>query len=145
MTKKRIIVICTANSARSQMSEGFFRHYGENFLEIFSAGIHPSYVHHVAIDVMLEKGINIKDHTSDSINKYYNDSFDYVITVCDSAQERCPMFPNTAHQIHIGFADPSSGADDEDSLYDGFRSIRDQIEECVIEFLKDKGWYQPSS
>jgi arsenate reductase len=145
MKKNRIIVICTANSARSQIAEGFFRGYADDSLEVFSAGTFPSSVHPVAIEVMQEKGIDISKHTSNSVHEYVEEFFDYVITVCDSAKENCPVFYNASHQIHTGFIDPVSAAGNDKTIQEGFRIVRDMIEKSVIAFLKEHKWFRESS
>lgn len=140
MEKKRIIVICTGNSCRSQMAEGFIRHYGNENLDIFSAGTHPSYVHPLAISVMLEKGIDISSHTSESVNTYVDQPFDFVITVCDSARERCPVFTNGREKYHWGFDDPTANIDNDITASDSFRKVRDTIGKTILNFLEGKGW-----
>lgn len=140
MEKKQIIVICTGNSCRSQMAEGFFRHYGNENLEIFSAGTHPSYVHPLAISVMQEKGIDISSHHSDSVQKYVDQPFDFVITVCDSAREKCPVFTNGKEKHHWGFDDPTANMNSDSTGYEGFRKVRDKIGQTIYDFLEHNGW-----
>lgn len=142
MKKTRILVICTANSARSQIAEGFFRHYGDDTLEVFSAGTFPSFVHPLAIEVMQEKDIDISLHTSNSVQEYVEEIFDYVITVCDSAKENCPVFYNASHQIHTGLTDPVSAAGYDKTIREGFCIVRGKIEMSVIAFLKEHKWFR---
>lgn len=109
--RPRILVLCTHNSARSQMAEGLFRHLGKGQLEVFSAGTEPSRVNPDAIVAMNQRGIDISAHTSDHVEHYLDQRFDYVITVCDSARETCPVFPHETETIHWSFADPSAVQD----------------------------------
>lgn len=132
----KILIICTGNSCRSQMAEGFFKHYKKDW-EIYSAGISPKGLNPIAIDVMLEKGIDISNQTSDGINKYINSKFDYVITVCDRAKESCPIFPNAKTNLHWGFTDPADAVGTSKEKITKFREVRNQIEEKIIQFLKD--------
>ncbi|MCL4385961.1 MAG: arsenate reductase ArsC [Cyanobacteria bacterium] len=134
MTKK-ILIICTGNSCRSQMAEGFFKHYRKDW-EIYSAGITPKGLNPLAVKVMLEKGIDISRQTSDNIKKYSNEKFDYVITVCDKAKESCPIFPNTNKILHWSFPDPAETTGTIEEKTNKFRQVRNQIEEKIIEFLK---------
>lgn len=134
MTKK-ILIICTGNSCRSQMAEGFFKHYRKDW-EIYSAGISPKGLNPLAVKVMLEKGINISKQTSDNIEKYSNGKFDFVITVCDKAKESCPIFPNTNKTLHWSFPDPAETVGTFEEKINKFREVRNQIEEKIIEFLK---------
>src|SRR5438105_7608127 len=104
--KKRVLFLCTGNSARSQMAEGLLRHHAGDRFEVFSAGTHPKGLHPQSIEAMEEVGIDISDQTSKDVSIYANDHFDYVITVCDRAKQRCPIFPG-AEPIHWGFDDPA--------------------------------------
>ena len=152
MEKKRFIVICTGNSCRSQMAEGLFRKYGNGKIDVYSAGTHPSFVHPRAISVMQEMGIDISGHLSEGVNQYVNDPFDYVITVCDIANERCPVFSNGKERLHWGFDDPTaSGAGPEktgageSAVMKSFRRVRDQIGKTIYEFLNEKSLLDSSS
>jgi arsenate reductase len=115
----RILILCTGNSARSQMAEGLLRHQAGDRFDVFSAGTNPSKVRPEAIAVMKEIGIDISGHRSKSVDEFLGQEFDYVITVCDHANEICPVFPGKTQRLHWSFEDPT----DEDS----FRKIRDQI------------------
>lgn len=132
----KILVICTGNSARSQIAEGFFKHYKRDW-EIYSAGISPKGLNPLAAEVMAEKGIDISNQTSDSIDKYINDKFDYVITVCDKAKETCPIFLNAKTSLHWSFADPADTIGNCEEKIKKFRDIRNQIEEKIIQFLDE--------
>ena len=132
----KILIICTGNSCRSQIAEGFFKHYKKDW-EIYSAGISPKGLNSLAIDVMLENGIDISNQTSDRIDKYINSKFDYVITVCDKAKETCPVFTNAKTSLHWGFADPDDTIGSYEEKINKFRDVRNQIEEKITQFLKE--------
>ena len=136
--KKKILFVCTGNSCRSQIAEGYMRHYFGDAFEVFSAGLLPSHVNPKAIQVMKEVEIDISSHTSDSINDYLNTSFDYVITVCDDANESCPVFTGEVkNRLHWGFEDPSFAQGTEDEILDKFREARDLIAEKIKNYFKD--------
>jgi arsenate reductase len=128
MTKLRVLILCTGNSARSQIAEGLLRALAGDRMVIFSAGTRPSVVNRIAIETMAERGIDISHHRSKSLNEYLDDPFDYVITVCDQAAETCPIFPGQAKRIHWSFPDPAAvtGSVGERALV--FRHVRDDIE-----------------
>jgi len=123
----RILILCTGNSARSQMAEGLLRHDGGPNYEVVSAGIHPSHVRPEAIQVMRELGIDISAHRSKSVEEFTGQHFDYVITVCDNANESCPVFPATTKRIHWGVADPAAVQGSEEQRLAAFRRTRDQL------------------
>ena len=124
---KRLLVLCTGNSARSQMAEGLFRHAGGPGWEIFSAGTTPSRVRPEAIAVMREIGIDISGQRSKSVDEFAGQPFDFVVTVCDNARDNCPVFPGPAKRLHWSFEDPAAVSGDEHTRLDAFRRIRDQI------------------
>lgn len=126
------------------MAEGFIRYFGNENLEIFSAGTHPSFVHPLAISVMLEKGIDISSHRSESVEKYVDQLFDYVITVCDSARERCPVFTKGGEKYHWGIDDPTANIDNDSTASEAFRTVRDKISRTIYKFLDDKKWLKTS-
>lgn len=126
--KQRVIFICTHNSARSQMAEGLLRHLAGERYEVFSAGTQATRVNPLAIKAMAEKGIDISQHTSDHIDNYMRLEFDYVVTVCDNANESCPYFPANKTKWHWSFEDPSAATGTEEERLAKFRAIRDQIE-----------------
>lgn len=127
MEKARVLFICTHNSARSQMAEGYLKkRYGEYF-EAYSAGTEPTSVHPLAVRVMREMGIDISEHRSKSVREFLNHHFDLVITVCDSAREACPFFPGAKKYIHAGFPDPAIIEGTEEEKLAAFREVRDQI------------------
>lgn len=125
--KKSILVLCTGNSARSQMAEGLLRDvFGDRF-EVFSAGTNPSIVRPEAIKAMAEIGIDISSHRSKSVDEFADQEIDYVLTVCDNAKENCPYFPARTRLIHHAFADPAEIEGSEEIRLDAFRSVRDEI------------------
>ena len=135
---KRILVLCTGNSARSQMGEGLFRHDGRGAYEVESAGTKPGHVRPEAIAVMKELGIDISGHRSKSVNEFEGQSFDYVVTVCDNARDKCPVFPAGTERIHWSFEDPAAVQGTEEERLAAFRRIRDQIQERVVQFFQER-------
>jgi arsenate reductase (thioredoxin) len=133
--KKRVLFLCTGNSARSQIAEGLLRHLAGDHFEVFSAGTLPSYVRAHAIAVMNEIGIDISDHVSKSLNEFLNTPFDYVITVCDHAGQRCPAFPGPAKRIHWSIEDPV-GFGPEEAELDAFRTARDELQKRLRAFIE---------
>lgn len=133
--KKRVLILCTGNSARSQMAEGLLRHNGGNKFEVESAGVKASFVRPLAIKAMREIGIDISKHRSKSVDEFIGQNFDYVITVCDSAQERCPVFPAKTNRIHWSFDDPAEAKGNENQQLAVFRRVRDEIKEKLQEFI----------
>ena len=127
MNKKRVLFLCTHNSARSQMAEGLLRHEAGERFEVFSAGTHPSKVRPEAIAVMKEIGIDISGHRSKSVDEFAGPDLDMVITVCDNAKESCPVFPGPTERLHWPFEDPASVEGTEEQRQDAFRRVRDQI------------------
>lgn len=131
--KKRILFICTHNSARSQMAEGFIRYFYNNRYEASSGGTEPSGVNPYAIQVMEEVGVDISGHQSKSIKQFLDEEFDYVVTVCDQANEACPFFPGAKNTLHKGFQDPSLAEGTEEEILEVFRSVRDEIKKWIEE------------
>ncbi|HLA42093.1 MAG TPA: arsenate reductase ArsC [Aggregatilineales bacterium] len=124
--KQRVLILCTGNSARSQMAEAYLRSKAADRFEVHSAGSHPSgYVHEGAIQAMDELGLDISGHISKSMKQFINTRFDYVLTVCDNAAEECPIFPGKGKRIHHGFTDPAAAP--ENIRLDEFRRVRDEI------------------
>ena len=132
---KKILILCTGNSCRSQMAEGFLKAFDE-MLEVYSAGTKPSHeVHPKAIQVMQEVGIDLTKNKPESVNKYLNQEFDYVITVCGGAKESCPAFTGKVKsRLHIGFEDPADATGTTDEILAEFRKIRDEIEHDFFDF-----------
>jgi len=135
--KKKILVLCTGNSCRSQMAEGFLKSF-DNELEVYSAGTNPStQVHPKAIQVMKESGIDLSQNYPKTVDKFLNDSFDYVITVCDNAKETCPVFVGrVTNRLHVGFEDPAEATGTEKEILSVFRKVRDEIKKEFDEFYK---------
>lgn len=135
---KKTVIICTGNSCRSQMAEGWLRSFDER-LEIVSAGVKPELsMNRYAIKVMEEVGIDIKNHFPKSVNDYKDYDFDYIITVCDSAKTNCPVFSSkTARLIHLPFEDPADAKGSDEEIIEVYRRVRDQIRDKFYEFYKD--------
>jgi arsenate reductase len=127
MPKKSVLILCTGNSARSQMAEGLLRHLAGSRFEVFSAGTKPSTVRPEAIAAMQELGINISGQRSKSVDEFLAHPFDYVITVCDNAKETCPVFPAAAKRLHWPFTDPPGPESAEPERMAAFRQVRDQM------------------
>ena len=125
--KKRVLILCTGNSARSQMAEGLLRHDAGDRFEVASAGVNPTQVRPEAVAAMQEIGIDISGHRSKSVDEFTNQDFDCVITVCDNANEQCPVFPGKTQRIHWSFEDPAAAQGDQKERLDVFRRVRDQI------------------
>ena len=125
--KQRVLFICTHNSARSQMAEGLLRHLGNDRFEVFSAGTQATFVRPMAIQVMTELGIDIAYQVSKTLDRYLDQPFDDVITVCDTAAEACPVFPGAAHRRHWSFTDPSKATGSESEQLQVYRQVRDEI------------------
>jgi arsenate reductase len=135
---KKILILCTGNSCRSQMAEGFLKSFDNN-LEVFSAGTKPSsQVHPKAIQVMKEIGIDLSNNYPKHSDQFINESFDYVITVCDNAKESCPVFIGKGgKQLHIGFEDPADATGTEEVVLSVFRRIRDEIKRDFYKFYQN--------
>ena len=134
---KRILVLCTGNSCRSQIAEGYLQYFAKEKAEVYSAGIETHGVNPKAIETMKEDGIDISRHTSNNIDEYRNINFDFVITVCDNAKERCPFFPTTAKKFHQNFSDPAKAIGTEEEVIEQFRHVRQQIKDYCKEFVAD--------
>jgi arsenate reductase len=135
--KKRVLILCTGNSARSQMAEGLLRRMAGDRFEVLSAGVEPSHVRPQAIEAMREIGIDISGHRSKSVDEFAGEKFDYVITVCDNARQRCPVFPGKTERIHWSFDDPAKAEGDEETVLAVFRRVRDEIESRLREFVNN--------
>jgi arsenate reductase (thioredoxin) len=133
----RVLILCTANSARSQMAEGLLRELGGEKVEAFSAGSEPSRVNPYAIEAMAARGIDISSHRSKSLQEYIQQPFDYVITVCDNAAESCPLFPGKAQRIHWSFPDPAAVEGSHEDILASFVSVRDGLEAKFSGFVKN--------
>ncbi|MBP9190690.1 MAG: arsenate reductase ArsC [Chitinophagales bacterium] len=137
MIPKNILVLCTGNSCRSQIAEGYLRFFAKDNAVIYSAGIETHGVNPKAIATMLEDGIDISNHTSNHVDEYAKIPFDFVITVCDNAKEKCPYFPTSAIQFHHNFPDPAKAIGTEEEVKAEFRKVREQIKEYCKEFIEN--------
>jgi arsenate reductase len=134
--KKRVLILCTGNSARSQMAEGLLRHDGGARFAASSAGTRPGHVRPEAIAAMREVGIDISHHRSKSVDEMLGQEFDYVITVCDNARESCPVFPAQTKRLHWSFDDPAAATGDEPTRLAVFRRVRDEIRARLRQFIE---------
>lgn len=133
--KKKILVLCTGNSCRSQMAEGYLRHFVGEKAEIYSAGVETHGLNPKAVSIMNEDGIDISDHTSNHIDEYRDIDFDFVISVCDHAKESCPYFPTRAVKFHHNFPDPAKAQGNNDEIREQFRQSRELIKEYCRDFI----------
>ena len=133
--KKRILVLCVGNSCRSQIAEGYLRHFAQDKAEVFSAGVETHGVNPKAILVMKEDGIDISGHTSNHVDEYQNEKFHYVLTVCENGKDRCPYFPALEKQFHQNFPDPASAQGAPEEVLNEFRKVRDSIKEYSKQFV----------
>lgn len=127
--KKNVLVLCTGNSCRSQIAEGYLRYYHGEKAEVYSAGVETHGVNPRAIATMKEDGIDLSAHTSNHVDEYLSISFDLILTVCDHASERCPIFPGKAQRIHHNFTDPAKVIGTEEAIMAEFRRVREEIKE----------------
>lgn len=134
--KKKILVLCTGNSCRSQIAHGYLNKFAGYNADVFSAGVETHGVNPRAIATMLEDGIDISSHTSNNIDEYTDVDFDFIITVCDNAKERCPYFPSSAKKFHYNFPDPAKATGTEEEIMEQFRNIREQIKQYCENFVK---------
>ena len=134
--KQKVLILCTGNSARSQMAEGLLRSMAGERFEIASAGVSPSNVRPEAIEAMRETGVDISNHRSKSVDEFLGQEFDYVITVCDNANEQCPVFPGNTRRLHWSFDDPAAAKGDEEQRLAVFRRGRDEIRQRLQLFLR---------
>lgn len=134
---KKILVLCTGNSCRSQMAHGYLEKFGAGKFEVYSAGVETHGLNPRAVQVMAEDGFDISHHTSNHIDEYKNIEFDYVITVCDHAREVCPWFPAKAEMVHHSFPDPAKATGTEDDILNSFRVVRDIIKMYCENFVQN--------
>ena len=134
--RQRVLVLCTGNSARSQMAEGLLRHDAGDRFSVESAGTKPSIVRPEAIEVMKEVGIDIRSHRSKSVDEFAGQDFDYVLTVCDNAKESCPVFFGKATRVHHSFNDPATVEGSEEKRLAAFRQVRDELRSYLKSFPK---------
>lgn len=134
--RKRVLILCTGNSARSQMAEGLLRHLAGDRFEVMSAGVSPAQVRREAITAMEEIGIDISMHYSKSVDHFTGQEFDYVITVCDNANEQCPVFPGDTRRLHWSFDDPAKTSGTDEVRLAEFRRVRDEILQRLRSFVE---------
>ena len=137
MIVKKVLVLCTGNSCRSQIAEGYLRKFAGDKASIFSAGVETHGVNPKAISIMAEDGIDISGHTSNNIIEYQDIDFDFVITVCDNAKERCPYFPTGAKNFHYNFPDPGKATGSEQQVTEQFRTVREMIKTYSKNFVRE--------
>jgi arsenate reductase (thioredoxin) len=131
-----ILILCTGNSCRSQIAHGYLKSLTDNNkVKVFSAGVETHGVNPKAIDIMLEDQIDISNHTSNNIDEYFDINFNYIITVCDNAQERCPFFPSNAIKLHYNFPDPAKAIGTQEEILSQFREIREMIKDYCKKFI----------
>lgn len=136
--KKRVLFLCTHNSCRSQMAEGIVNHYLGDRFEALSAGTEATRVNPLAIRILAEVGIDISGHRSKVLDEFAGEKFDYVITLCGDANEKCPLFFGGVERMHMGFSDPSRATGTEDEILFEFRRVRDEIKTTLLEFFSGK-------
>jgi len=135
---KNILVLCTGNSCRSQMAHGYLEYFTDNRkVKIYSAGVETHGVNPKAILTMQEDGIDISNYTSNSIDEYFEVNFDFVITVCDNAKERCPYFPTQAKKFHYNFPDPAKATGTDEEILQEFKTVRQLIKEYCEKFVTE--------
>jgi arsenate reductase len=134
---KKILVLCTGNSCRSQIAHGYLNYFAANKAQVYSAGIETHGVNPKAIAIMKEDGIDISHHTSNNVDEYKNIDFDFVITVCDNAKENCPYFPTKAKKIHQNFPDPAKATGTEEQIMNEFRRVREMIKLYCQKFVTE--------
>jgi arsenate reductase len=139
---KNILVLCTGNSCRSQIAHGYLAAMTKGKANVYSAGVETHGVNPSAIRIMKEDGIDISNHTSNNITEYFAINFDYVITVCDNAKERCPYFPTKALKFHYNFPDPAKATGSDAEIMESFKQVREMIKGYCITFLKENDLYQ---
>lgn len=135
--KIKILVLCTGNSCRSQIAQGYLQNMLGEEAEVYSAGVETHGVNPRAINTMMEESIDISSHTSNHIDEYSEVDFDYVITVCDHARERCPYFPSLAQKFHQNFPDPAQATGSEEEIMSVFREVRDMIKQYCLQFISE--------
>ncbi len=137
MTVKKILVLCTGNSCRSQIADGYLKHFAGQKAEVYSAGVETHGVNPKAIAIMKEDGIDISQNTSNNVEEYRTIDFDFIITVCDNAKERCPYFPGEAQKFHYNFPDPAKATGTDEKVLNQFRVVRQMIKEYSQTFVQE--------
>lgn len=133
---KNVLVLCTGNSCRSQIAEGYLRYFAGDKIKVYSAGIETHGVNPRAVEIMKQDGVDISRHTSNNIDEYLDIKFDYIITVCDNAKESCPYFPSNGVKLHYNFPDPAKANGTEDEIMMEFRKVRDMIKAYIHDFAE---------
>jgi arsenate reductase len=136
--KEKVLFLCTANSCRSQMAEGITNHFMGDRIEAFSAGTEASFVNPRAVEVLQEIGIDISGHRSKNTDEFLGQKFNYTITLCGDARDRCPLFPGSGERVHIGFADPAKAVGTEEEIMAVFRRVRDEIKDTLLAYFAPK-------
>ena len=134
---KKILVLCTGNSCRSQIAHGYLKHFADNKAMVYSAGIETHGVNPNAIAIMKEDCIDISHHTSNLITEYLEIDFDFILTVCDNAKESCPVFPGNSKRIHFNFPDPAKAVGTEEDIKNAFVAVRESIKSYCQTFVKE--------
>lgn len=134
---KKVLILCTGNSCRSQIAQGYLRHFAQDKAQVYSAGVETHGVNPRAIATMRADGIDISGHTSNNMNEYLDIPFDAVITVCDNAKERCPYFPSTAQKFHHNFPDPAKATGTEEEIDAAFAAVREEIKTYCQKFVAE--------
>lgn len=137
MEQKKILVLCTGNSCRSQIAEGYLRSFATGRAKVYSAGVETHGVNPKAIATMKEDGIDISSHTSNNVDEYRDIEFDFIITVCDNAKERCPYFPSKANRFHYNFPDPAKANGTEKEIEEEFKRVRELIKDYCKKFIEE--------
>ena len=143
MATRKVFFLCTGNSCRSQMAEGWLRHYAGEHADVSSAGIKPAGLNPTAVSVMQEAGVDISGQRSKHLDELANQDFLFVITVCDAAREACPVFPGALYQLHWSFEDPAAATGTKEERLAVFRKVRDEIRDRVLEFGAREGFLPP--
>jgi len=135
---KKILILCTGNSCRSQIAHGFLKTFLADLAEVYSAGVETHGVNLKAIQVMKEEDIDLSNHTSNHLGEYQAIEFDYIITVCDHAKEKCPLFSGKGERLHFNFPDPAKATGSRDEVFEEFRKVRNMIKQYCLDFAADK-------
>ncbi len=139
-TRTKVLFLCTGNTARSQMAEALLERYGGEYFEVYSAGLEPGVIHPLTIQVMEEIGVDMGGRYSKGLNQFLGKvHFGYLITVCDRADQKCPIFPGMGARLHWPFEDPAAFEGSETEKLAKFRQVRDQISQKVVDWLHDSG------
>lgn len=134
---KNVLILCTGNSCRSQIAQGYLQYFAGSNIAVYSAGVEIHGVNPLAVETMKEDGIDISNHTSNHVDEYAEIQFDYVITVCDNAKEQCPYFPNRAQKFHHNFPDPAKATGTPEEIRAEFRQVREMIKDYCKTFVKN--------